>query len=136
MHPTDDVDANEPMAGQPRTYSQNSEQLRDVSTKRGRRSMPAGPHRRRERAWSEGVSDAAPALFGPLRAGSLTPTCLVSVVRQVCGPDVCSDRDRVRDQIRAEIWARRAPVTVAMITAHAVSYRRHNRWSSFVAHRS
>ena len=31
---------------------------------------------------SEGVSDPAPALFGPLRAGSLTPTCLVSVVRQ------------------------------------------------------
>jgi len=31
---------------------------------------------------SEGVSDPAPGLFGPLRAGSLTPTCLVTVVRQ------------------------------------------------------
>ena len=28
----------------------------------------------------EGVSDPALALFGPLRAGSLTPTCLVSAV--------------------------------------------------------
>jgi len=29
---------------------------------------------------SEGVSDPAPSPFGPLRAGSLTPTCPVSVV--------------------------------------------------------
>ena len=32
---------------------------------------------------SEGVSDPALALFGPLRAGSLTPTCLVSVLLQI-----------------------------------------------------
>jgi hypothetical protein len=32
---------------------------------------------------SEGVSDPALALFGPLRAGSLTPTCLVTVVQEV-----------------------------------------------------
>ena len=35
--------------------------------------------KKRERG-SEGVIDPALALFGPLRAGSLTPTCLVSVV--------------------------------------------------------
>lgn len=33
-----------------------------------------------------------------------------------CGPDVCSDRDRMRDQFRAEISARRAPANVVMIT--------------------
>ena len=33
--------------------------------------------------WSGGVSDPALALFGPLRAGSLTPTCLVSIVLHV-----------------------------------------------------
>ena len=44
--------------------------------------MPAGPHREKEKdEW--GVSDPASALCGPLRAGSLTPTCLVSVVLQV-----------------------------------------------------
>jgi len=32
------------------------------------------------------------------------------------GPDVWRDRDRMRDQIRAEILARRAPVSVVMIT--------------------
>ena len=42
--------------------------------------MPAGPHRRKERGVSEGVSDPALTLFGSMRAGSLTPTCLVSVV--------------------------------------------------------
>lgn len=37
-----------------------------------------------------------------------------------CGPDVCSDRDRMRDQIPVEMFARRAPVSVVMITR---SYR-------------
>jgi hypothetical protein len=46
--------------------------------------MPAGPHRRRRRSGvGVRVSDPALALFGPLRAGSLTPTCLVLVVLQV-----------------------------------------------------
>ena len=63
-----------------------------------------------------GLSDPALPLFGPLRAGSLTPTCLVSVVQPHCGPDLCSDRDRFPDQVRAEILARRAPVDVVMIT--------------------
>lgn len=82
MHPTDDVDATEPMAGQPRTCSQNSEQLRDVSTKEAGALCRPGRTEEEEKVWSGGVSDPAPALFGPLRAGSLTPTCLVSVVRQ------------------------------------------------------
>jgi hypothetical protein len=33
--------------------------------------VPAGPHEEEEKLWSGGVSDPAPALFGPLRAGSL-----------------------------------------------------------------
>jgi hypothetical protein len=61
------------------------------------------------------VSDPAPALFGPLRAGSLTPTCLVSVVRQIaarmCAQIVtgCVTRSAPRS------WPRRAPVNVVMI---------------------
>ncbi len=42
--------------------------------------MPAGPHRRRGEEVEWGREDPGLALFGPLRAGSLTPTCLVSVV--------------------------------------------------------
>jgi hypothetical protein len=83
MHPTDDVDANEPMAGQPRTYSQNSEQLRDGSIKEAGALCRPGRTEEEEKVWSGGVSDPAPALFGPLRAGSLTPICLVTVVQEV-----------------------------------------------------
>jgi hypothetical protein len=39
----------------------------------------------------------------------------VTVVQEVCGPDVCSDRDRPRVYVRAEILTRRAPVNVVMI---------------------
>jgi hypothetical protein len=85
---------------------------------------------------SEGVSDPAPALFGPLRAGSLTPTCLVSVVLE--------EAARMRVQIVTGCMPNseprscpvRAPANDVMITARAVSYRRHNRCSFFVAHRS
>jgi hypothetical protein len=65
---------------------------------------------------SEGVSDPAPALFGPLRAGSLTPTCLVSGVlheaARMCAQIVtgCVTRSGPR------ILARRALVSVVMIT--------------------
>jgi hypothetical protein len=50
---------------------------------------------------SGGVSDPAPALFGPLRAGSLTPTCLVSVVQQIAA--------RICAQIVTEFVTRSAP---------------------------
>ena len=33
MHPTDDADANAPMAGLRRAYSKNSEQLHDVGAR-------------------------------------------------------------------------------------------------------
>ena len=83
MHPTEDVDANESMAGQRRTYCQNSEQLRDVGNGEAGALCRPGRTEEEEKVGSGGVSDPAPALFGPLRAGSLTPTCLVSVVRQL-----------------------------------------------------
>ncbi len=38
--------------------------------------------KKKEREWNGGVSDPALALFGPLRAGSLTPLCQPSVVLQ------------------------------------------------------
>ena len=104
------------MAGQPRNTRQNSEQLRDVGTREAGALCRPGRTEEEEKLWSGGVSDPAPALFGPLRAGSLTPTCLLSVVRQEAARIVCSDRDRMRDQIRAEILARRAPVSVVMFT--------------------
>ena len=50
---------------------------------------------------SEGVSDPALALFGPLRAGSLTPTCLVSVVLE--------EAARMRVQIVTGCVTRSAP---------------------------
>lgn len=85
---------------------------------------------------SEGVSDPGLALFGPLRAGSLTPTCLVSVVRQVAAR-MCA---QIVTGCVANCEPRSLPVRAsandAMITARAVSYRRHNRCSFFVAHRS
>ena len=86
--------------------------------------------------WCGGVSDPAPALFGPLRAGSLTPTCLVSVVLEEAA------RMRVQIVTRCMLDSEPtsclvpAPANDVMITARAVSYRRHNRWSFFVAHRS
>ena len=136
MHPTDDIDANAPMAGQPRTYSQNSGQLRDVSTKEAGALCRPGRTEEEEKVWSEGVSDPAPAPFGPLRAGSLTPTCLVSVVLE--------EAARMRVQIVTGCMPNseprscpvRAPAKDVMINARAVSYRRHNRCSFFVAHRS
>jgi len=71
------------MAGQRRTNGQNSEQLRDVSTKEAGALCRPGRTEEEEKKWSGGVSDPALALFGPLRAGSLTPTCLVTVVQEV-----------------------------------------------------
>ena len=67
------------MAGQRRNNGQSSEQLRDVSTKEAGALCRPGRTEEEEKGWSGGVSDPAPALFGPLQAGSLTPTCLVSV---------------------------------------------------------
>ncbi len=96
--------------------------------------MPAGPHRRRGEGVEWGRERPRSGTVRP-PAGSLTPTCLVSVVLEEAGR-MCAqivtgcvtnyDRDRVP-------YARANDV---MITARAVSYRRHNRWSFFVAHRS
>ena len=61
------------------------------------------------------MSDPALALFGPLRAGSLTPTCLVSVVLEeaarMCAQIVtgCVTRSASRS------WPG-APANVVMIT--------------------
>ena len=85
---------------------------------------------------SEGVSDPASRLFGPLRAGSLTPTCLVSVVLE--------EAARMRVQIVTGFMPNseprscpvRALVNDVIILPRAVSYLRRNRWSFFVAHRS
>ena len=71
------------MAGQRRTNGQNSEQLRDVGTREAGVLCRPGRTEEEEKVWSGGVSDPALTLFGPLRAGSLTPTYLVSAVRQV-----------------------------------------------------
>ena len=124
------------MAGQRRTNGQNSEQLRDVSIGEAGALCRPGRTEREEKVWSGGVSDPAPALFGPLQAGSLTPNCLVSVVLE--------EAARMRVQIVTGCMPnsepRSCPVRAlandVMITARAVSYRRHNRWSFFVAHRS
>jgi len=89
--------------------------LRDVGIGEAGALCRPGRAEEEEKVWSGGVSDPASALFGPLRAGSLTPTCLVSVVLEEAARTY-SDRDRIRDQIRAEILARRAPVNVVMIT--------------------
>ena len=70
------------MAGQPRNTRQNSEQLRDVGTREAGALCRPGRTEEEEKLWSGGVSDPGPALFGPLRAGSLTPTRQVSVIRQ------------------------------------------------------
>ena len=64
------------MAGQRRTNGQNSEQLRDGTREAGVLCRP-GRTQKEGKEWGGGVSDPGPALFGPLRAGSLTPTCLV-----------------------------------------------------------
>ena len=85
---------------------------------------------------SEGVSDPAPALFGPLRAGSLTPTCLVSVVLQEAarmGVQIVTGCAPTSEPRSCPV---RAPAIDVMITARTVSYRRHNPCSFFVAHRS
>jgi hypothetical protein len=70
------------MAGQRRNNGQNTEQLRDVGTREaGALCRPGRTEEEGEGVeWSGGVSDPALPLFGPLRTGSLTPTCLVSVV--------------------------------------------------------
>jgi hypothetical protein len=99
------------MAEQPRNNRQNSEQLRDVGTREGGAlCRPGRTQEKRERV-SEGVSDPASALFGPLRAGSLTPTCLVSVVREeaarMCAQIVTGSASRSRLG---------APANVVMIT--------------------
>ena len=71
------------MAGQRRSNSQISEHLRDVETGEAGALCRPGRTSKEEKVWCGGVSDPAPALFGPLRAGSLTPTCLVTVVQEV-----------------------------------------------------
>jgi hypothetical protein len=77
--------------------------------------MPARPHRKRGEGVEWGVSDPGPALFGP--AGGVAHAHLSGFSCPAsCGPDVCSDHDRMRDQVRAEILARRTPVNLVMIT--------------------
>jgi hypothetical protein len=88
------------MVGQRRNNGQNSEQLRDGGTREvGALCRPGRTEEEKE--WSGGVSDPAPALFGPLRAGSLTPTFLVSVVQQIAA--------RICAQIMTEFVTRSAP---------------------------
>ena len=70
------------MAGQRRNNGQNSEQLREVSTREAGALCRPGRTEEEGEGVSGGVSDPPLALFGPLRAGSLTPICLVSVVLQ------------------------------------------------------
>ena len=53
---------------------QNSKQLRDVGTREAGALCRPGRNEKKEKEWSGGVSDPALALFGPLRAASLTPT--------------------------------------------------------------
>ena len=62
------------MSGQRRNNRQNSEQLRDVGTREAGALCRPGRTEEEEKVWSGGVSDPAPARFGPLRAGSLTPS--------------------------------------------------------------
>jgi len=70
---------------------------------------------------SGGVSDPALALFGPLRAGSLTPTCLVSVVLQEVAATSVEIGNRIRTEVRAEILVLSGPANVVMIArAHSV----------------
>jgi len=64
---------------------------------------------------SGGVSDPAPALFGPLRAGSLTPTCLMSVVRQVAARICAQIMTGCVTRSASRSWPR-APANVVMIT--------------------
>lgn len=66
-----------------RNNGQNSEQLRDVGNGEAGALCRPGRTEREGKEWSGGVSDPASALFGPLRAGSLTPTCLVTVGQEV-----------------------------------------------------
>ena len=104
------------MAGQPRNTRQNSEQLRGVGIGVAGALCRPGRTEREEKVKSRGVSDPGPALFGPLRAGVAHAHLSGVSCPANCGPDLCSDRDRFRDQVRAEILARRAPVNVVMIT--------------------
>ena len=76
---------------------------------------------REEKLWSGGVSDPAPALFGPLRAGSLTPTCLVSVVRQIAARMYGEIVAGFVLQFEAKIWPRaRRTTSVMIVSAHNV----------------
>lgn len=65
-------------AGAARTTSNCAMSVRET----GAFCRPGRTQEKREGV-TEGVSNPGPALFGPLRAGSLTPTCSVSFVRQV-----------------------------------------------------
>jgi hypothetical protein len=75
---------------------------------------------------SEGVSDPASALFGPLRAGSLTPTCLVSVVRQEAARMCARIVTGCVTYYEPRSCPVRAPANGVVITARAVSYRKHD----------
>ena len=78
---------------------------------------------------SGGVSDPAPQLFGPLRAGSLTP--IAGVLRPEwkrpgsgappC-PDACTGQCPYRDP---RLRSRTAHCSVSVTTAHGLSYRVH-----------
>jgi hypothetical protein len=82
------------------------------------------------------VSDPALGLFGPLRAGSLTPTCLVSVVQQEAARMCARIVTGCVTNYEPRSCPVRAPANGVVIIARAVSYRKHDRCSFFVAHRS
>lgn len=78
--------------------------------------MPAGPHRKRGESLEWGRERPR---SGPVRppAGGVAHAHLSGFSCPAsCGPDVCSNRDRMRDQVRAEILVLRAPVNVVMIS--------------------
>ena len=77
--------------------------------------MPAGPHIERGEGVEWGRERPRSGTVRP-PAGGVAHAHLSGVsCPGSCGPDVCSDRDRMRDHVRAEILTRRAPVNVVMI---------------------
>jgi hypothetical protein len=68
----DDVDADEPTAGQRRDDGQNSEELRDVGTRRAGALCRPGRTEEEEKVWSGGVSDPGLALDLIRFSGRLT----------------------------------------------------------------
>jgi hypothetical protein len=103
------------MTVQRRNNGQNSEQLRDVGIGEAGALCRPGRAEEEEKVWSGGVSDPASALFGPLRAGSLTPTCLVSVVQQIAARICAQIVTGFVTRSAPRSWPA-APVNVVMIT--------------------